>query len=128
MISCIEVDIEKYTYMTRVGEGFEYCHNSLNHIVSSFNNNIERYAIFDDYVNIGFYTMIETNTKELWLCYLEIKECYRGYGYGKKVLDILKDKHDEIWLKAREDSLIEYYKKNGWDVVDGNVMKYTKAL
>jgi len=42
---------------------------------------------------------------------------YRGRGYMAKLIEELKESEDLIFLRPGEDSLIDYYKKFGFDTV-----------
>jgi|SRR5690625_4771738 len=71
----------------------------------------ETYVVSNDKEVIGFVSMVDD-----YLAALFIDGDHQGYGYGKKLLNFVKEQRDRIQLKVykKNENAVNFYLKNGF--------------
>lgn len=71
---------------------------------------------------VGLVNAIDDGELTAYVHYLCVNPVYQGHGIGKELLHSIKEKYKEflyIILIAENESLIKYYKQNGFEYIDG---------
>lgn len=79
------------------------------------------YLLFDDQTLIGYIRALEDYGYYIYICDLLIDQRHRGHGYGKLLIEHLKEKYPkhELYVMSDED---DYYHKQGFKKV-GSIFK-----
>lgn len=71
---------------------------------------------------VGLINAIDDGELTVYIHYLCVNPEYQGFGIGGELLKQIKDKYKDylyIIVIAENEGLIEYYKKNGFEHIDG---------
>ncbi len=71
---------------------------------------------------VGIINAIDDGELTAYAHYLCVHQKYQGYGIGRHLLELLKEKYNDylyLILIAEHDSLVEFYRRNGFDEVEG---------
>jgi ribosomal protein S18 acetylase RimI-like enzyme len=71
---------------------------------------------------VGLVNAIDDSEMTAYVHYLCVDPLYQGHGIGNELLCKIKEKYKDylyIILIAENEQLIKYYRKNGFEYVDG---------
>lgn len=71
---------------------------------------------------IGLVNAIDDSELTAYVHYLCVNPQYQGKGIGKSLLDRIKEKYKDylyVILIAENEQLVKYYRKNGFEYIDG---------
>lgn len=80
------------------------------------------YTAWDGDMLVGLINAIDDGELTAYAHYLCVNPAYQGHGIGKTLLNYIKEKYSNylyIILIAENEPLIEYYKQNGFECMNG---------
>ncbi|KAG4092316.1 acyl-CoA N-acyltransferase [Neocallimastix lanati (nom. inval.)] len=85
--------------------------------------NAETYVYEDNKSIIGFIGLVDD-----YIAGLFIKEEYRSYGVGRKLLNFCKEQHDKLELKVykKNEKAIKFYIREGFEKLNESIDEMTK--
>ena len=86
-------------------------------------NNCETvFTAWDNNILVGLINAIDDSELTAYVHYLLVRPEYQNNGIGKELLRLVREKYNDylyVELIAESQELIEYYKKNGFNNVQG---------
>ena len=80
------------------------------------------FTAWDDEKLVGLVNAIDDSDLTAYVHYLCVNPAYQGQGIGKRLLQKIKEKYKDylyIFVIAENESLVKYYRQNGFEYVDG---------
>jgi len=91
-------------------------------LMKALNNCETVITAWDDEQLVGLINAIDDGELTAYVHYLCVRPEYQSKGIGKKLIEQVKEKYNEylyLILIAENDSLVNFYEKNGLEKVDG---------
>ncbi len=97
-------------------------------LYKALNNSETVFTAWYDNKLVGLVNVIDDGELTAYLHYLLVNPEYQGYGIGKMLLHKVKEKYKDylyLILIAENENLVDFYKKEGFDIQEGT---FTMAI
>ncbi len=97
-------------------------------LYKALSNSETVFTAWQDNNLVGLVNVIDDGELTAYLHYLLVNPKYQGYGIGKALLNKVKEKYKDylyLILIAENEKLVDFYKREGFDVQEGT---FTMAI